>query len=64
MDAEAALPTLKDLAVNGNDLMELGYSGKEIGACLNMLLSLVVDETIPNTREVLLAAAGRWRIDN
>ena len=57
MDAEAALPTLKDLAVNGNDLMELGYSGRAIGQCLNMLLSQVVDETLPNTREVLLSFA-------
>lgn len=57
MDAEAALPTLKDLAVNGNDLMELGYSGRAIGQCLNMLLSQVVDETLPNTREALLSFA-------
>ena len=64
LDAEAALPTLKDLAVNGNDLMELGYSGKAIGQCLNWLLAQVVDETLPNTREVLLAAAERRGIDN
>ena len=64
MDAEAALPTLRDLAVDGNDLMELGYSGRAIGQCLNMLLSQVVDETLPNTREALLAAAERWGIDN
>lgn len=64
MDAEAALPTLRDLAVDGNDLMELGLSGKEIGQCLNGLLAQVVDETLPNTREALLAAAERWGIDN
>ena len=64
LDAEAALPTLKDLAVNGNDLMELGYSGKAIGQCLNWLLAQVVDETLPNTREVLLAAARGKELDN
>ena len=52
------------MAVDGNDLMELGLSGKEIGQCLNGLLAQVVDETLPNTREALLAAAERWGIDN
>ncbi len=64
MDAEAALPTLRDLAVDGNDLMELGLSGKEIGQCLNGLLAQVVDETLPNTRQALLAAARKYETDN
>ena len=64
LDAEAALPGLRDLAVDGNDLLALGYSGKEIGQCLNTLLSQVIDETLPNTRPALLAAAERWGIDN
>ena len=64
LDAEAAVPTLKDLAVDGNDLMALGYSGKEIGRCLNTLLARVIDETLPNTREALLTAAERWGMDN
>ena len=64
LDAEAAVPTLKDLAVDGNDLLALGYSGKEIGQCLNTLLARVIDETLPNTREALLTAAERWGMDN
>lgn len=56
---ENACLTLKDLAVNGNDLMELGFSGKEIGICLNRLLQQVMDETTENSREALLAAAVR-----
>ena len=46
--------SLKDLAVNGHDLMELGLSGKAIGQCLNELLSQVLDEQLPNDREELL----------
>ncbi|MBR3974200.1 MAG: HD domain-containing protein [Oscillospiraceae bacterium] len=51
---EASCLTLKDLAVNGHDLMALGFSGKEIGSCLNDLLGRVLDEQLPNEKEVLL----------
>lgn len=55
---EAACLTLKDLAVNGNDLMQLGIpAGKELGRCLKSLLDRVLDETLPNEREALLKAA-------
>ena len=51
---ENACLTVKDLAVNGNDLMALGYQGRGIGNCLNALLELVLDERIPNEKEALL----------
>lgn len=54
--AENACLTVKDLALNGHDLMALGHSGPKIGKILNALLQLVVDEEISNTREALLAA--------
>ena len=57
--AENACLGLKDLAVNGNDLMALGYSGKAIGACLNHLLDQVLEERLPNEKEALLQAAAR-----
>ena len=47
--------TLKDLAVNGHDLMALGLSGKIIGQTLNRLLELVLDEEIENEKAALLA---------
>ena len=50
---------LKDLAVNGNDLLALGYSGREIGLALQRLLQAVVAGEIENRREVLLAALKR-----
>ncbi len=50
---------LKDLAVKGNDLMALGFSGKEIGLLLNMLLEQVLEENLPNERQALLAWAEK-----
>ena len=47
---------LKDLAVNGNDLLALGYSGREIGLALQRLLQKVVAGEIENRREALLTA--------
>ena len=47
--------SLKDLALNGHDLMALGYRGKEIGQTLNGLLEQVLEETLPNDREALLS---------
>lgn len=51
--------TVKDLAVNGHDLMALGLSGKAIGETLNELLSQVLDEKTPNNKEALLDAAAK-----
>lgn len=50
--------TLKDLAVNGNDLLNLGFSGKKIGEILNLLLENVLDGTLPNEKNVLLNYSG------
>lgn len=50
--------SLKDLAVNGKDLMSIGYkSGKELGNTLNILLQMVIDEKCLNTKEALLKEA-------
>jgi len=52
--------SLKDLAVNGKDLMSIGYkSGKELGNTLNDLLQLVIDGECPNEKEKLLQEAER-----
>lgn len=46
---------LKDLAINGNDLIQNGYApGPKIGEKLNELLELVLDEPELNTREELM----------
>ena len=54
--AENACLSLKDLAVNGRDLMALGYQGREIGEILNQLLNQVLDEQLPNEKDALLAS--------
>ena len=51
---------IRDLAVNGNDLVSLGLKGKAIGQTLQHLLNLVIEEQIPNDREALLDAANQY----
>jgi tRNA nucleotidyltransferase (CCA-adding enzyme) len=51
---------LRDLAVDGADLIDLGYSeGPELGRLLDSLLDDVVDDPALNTRDELLARARR-----
>ena len=50
--------TLKNLAVNGKDLMQIGFkSGKELGETLNMLLDGVINEEFENDKDYLLNVA-------
>ena len=53
--------SLKQLAVNGNDLLGLGLSGPAVGRTLQGLLDRVMDGTLPNDRNALLTAAGKIR---
>ena len=55
--AENSCLTVKELAVNGHDLMALGFAGKDIGTALDALLCLVLDEKVPNEKEALLEEA-------
>ena len=48
--------SLKQLAVNGNDIRALGYEGAEIGDKLGILLGLVIDGKCVNERDALLGA--------
>ena len=52
---EALCLHISDLAVNGNDLKELGLSNKQIGEGLKLLLEEVIEERAVNDRESLLA---------
>ena len=52
--------SLKDLAVNGKDLITIGYKpGKEIGEVLNNLLDSVISGEYINEKEKLLEIAER-----
>jgi tRNA nucleotidyltransferase (CCA-adding enzyme) len=58
---EGSCLTVKELAITGTDLLELGAEpGPQIGRCMQFLLSLVQDEIIANTKEELLAAAKNF----
>ncbi len=47
--------SIKDLAINGNDLIQLGFKGRKIGETLNSLLDLVIKEKLQNNYEDLLS---------
>ena len=49
-----AVFTLRDLAVNGNDLKKLGFRGKRIGTGLQTLMNAVIDERVANEKAALL----------
>jgi len=53
--------SVKDLAVDGNDLKALGLAGREIGETLRDLLDRVLEERLPNEREALLAWVKKGR---
>ncbi len=46
--------SVKDLKINGNDLITLGYEGKEIGEKLNTCLDAVIDGKVENDKEKLI----------
>ena len=53
---------LRDLAVDGDDLLALGYEpGPKVGFTLGALLEAVVDEPALNVREKLLERAEALR---
>ena len=51
---------LKQLAVGGRNMQQLGLRGKEVGAMLNRLLDQVVEGTLPNDADALL----KWAEQN
>ena len=58
LEQENACLRISDLAVNGQDLLALGFApGPQLGKCLNRLLEQVVEETLPNEKSALLQKA-------
>lgn len=49
--------SLKHLVIKGEDIIELGFSGREIGKVLNALLEAVIDNKVENKREKLIEYA-------
>ena len=53
--AEDDVLAVKDLEVNGNDLLALGLRGRQIGQALDIVLGAVIDERLENEKEAELA---------
>ena len=53
-----------DLKVDGNDLLNLGYSGKKIGEMLNELLKRCIENPELNRRDYLMSVALRYSKKN
>ena len=51
---------MKALAVRGNDLKDIGFSGPQVGRLLQRLLDQVIKDPEKNQRETLLALAHEW----
>ena len=45
---------IKNMDINGKDLMQAGLKGKEVGDCLTMLLDAVIAERVLNKKEELM----------
>lgn len=59
--AEAGCLSIRNLVVDGHDLMALGFApGPELGKCLNALLEQVLEDKIPNEKAALLKAAKAY----
>jgi len=55
---------LKDLSINGGDLINLGFNkGKEIGETLNYLLELVIQKPKLNEKEELINIAKKMKFN-
>ena len=48
---------IKDLKINGKDLMDIGFKGEEVGASLNSILNIIHERPELNEKEILFFKA-------
>ncbi|MDD7392640.1 MAG: CCA tRNA nucleotidyltransferase [Fusobacteriaceae bacterium] len=60
--SKSKVPNINTLAIKGEDLINLGYSGKEIGKLKNSLLDLILNDILENERNILLEAVKNNKI--
>lgn len=53
--------TLRDLAIDGNELIKMGFTGRQIGEALNKMLENVLNETLRNTKAELISFAEKLK---
>lgn len=51
--------SLRDLSINGNDVLSLGYSGEAVGEQLQWALNAVIEKQLPNEKSVLLSSIAK-----
>lgn len=56
---EQACFSVKNLAINGNDILAKGLHGKQVGTALQRTLNAVIDGEVPNEKDDLLAFVDR-----
>jgi len=59
--ADGSAITISGLQINGDDLLALGFQGKQIGEFLNRMLSECLGQPGHNNREYLLAQAAKYK---
>lgn len=52
---------IKDLDINGHDLIELGYKNEEIGLILEYLLKQIINQQNKNKKEILIKLIGGYK---
>ena len=58
---EGACLSVKDLAINGKDILALGIEpGPHIGECMKFLLDLIQDDFLTKTPDALITAAKKF----
>ncbi len=61
IEQSALCLSVTELDVSGQDIMALGFKGREIGDTLERLLQLVIDEKIENKKDILLGTAKKLK---
>lgn len=64
MQADKECFTIKELAIDGNDIKALGYQDKQIGSVLKYVLKQMINQQDKNNKNDLLKIAGGYRNEN
>lgn len=59
-----SIVTLKTLDLDGEDLIELGYNGKQIGLILNQLVELVLKGKVKNEKKLLIRNIKKCKLQD
>ena len=62
--SDIAPHSISELEISGNDLLSIGYSGREIGKTLSYLLDAAIDDPSLNTHEDLIVLARKKYEEN